>query len=62
MKDITKRIDVLRKKHRILDEQIAMLRNHTFTDDTQIVQLKKKKLRIKDEINLLKHKTTVDTQ
>ncbi len=40
----------LRKKHRILSEQVEAAQRSLSSDDLQITELKKQKLRIKEEI------------
>ncbi len=49
-----KRLDVLRVEHRDLDAAIDALTGAGSTDQLQIARLKKRKLRLKDQIGLLK--------
>lgn len=50
---ITKRIELLRLEHRDLDSAIDALIEQNSTDQLQIARLKKRKLRLRDEIALL---------
>jgi hypothetical protein len=45
----------LQKKHRALEEQINDCLVHPATDDLKLVELKRKKLLLKDEIERLRH-------
>jgi hypothetical protein len=49
----------LEKKHRALEEEISDALAHLSTDDLKIVELKRRKLQVKDEIERLKHDTTM---
>jgi hypothetical protein len=40
----------LERRHRALDAEIAEARSHPSVDDLQIVELKRRKLLVKDEI------------
>lgn len=48
-----KRLDMLRVEHRDLDAAIDALTGAGSTDQLQIARLKKRKLRLKDQISLL---------
>ncbi len=48
-----KRLDVLRVEHRDLDAAIDALTGAGSTDQLQIARLKKRKLRLKDQMSLL---------
>jgi hypothetical protein len=48
--DPESRLAVLRTEHRDLDSAIDALRTMTASDDIQLARLKKRKLRLKDEI------------
>lgn len=50
---IAKRIELLRVEHRDLDTAIAALLEQSVADQLQIARLKKRKLRLRDEIALL---------
>ncbi len=50
---IVKRIEVLRTEHRDLDSAIDALLDQNSTDQLQIARLKKRKLRLRDEIAML---------
>ncbi len=50
---ISKRIELLRVEHRDLDAAIAALLDHNVVDQLQVARLKKRKLRLRDEIALL---------
>jgi len=45
----------LEKKHQALEEEINECLAHPAVDDLKIVELKRKKLLVKDEIARLKH-------
>ena len=51
--DPESRLAVLRTEHRDLDSAIDALRTMTASDDIQLARLKKRKLRLKDEIKIL---------
>lgn len=50
---IAKRIELLRTEHRDLDSAIDALLDQNSTDQLQIARLKKRKLRLRDEIAML---------
>ena len=50
---IEKRVELLRVEHRDLDAAIAALLMQSMVDQLQIARLKKRKLRLRDEIALL---------
>lgn len=50
---IAKRIELLRIEHRDLDAAIDALFEQGSTDQLQIARLKKRKLRLRDEISFL---------
>ena len=50
---IARRIEALRTEHRDLDAAIAALGDTGATDQLQIARLKKRKLRLRDEIAML---------
>jgi len=45
----------LERRHRALEDEIAEAMNHPSTDDLKIVELKRRKLLVKDEIARLRH-------
>jgi hypothetical protein len=51
--EMRKRLDMLRVEHRDLDAAIDALTGAGSTDQLQIARLKKRKLRLKDQIALL---------
>ena len=51
--EMRKRLEVLRIEHRDLDAAIDALTGAGSTDQLQIARLKKRKLRLKDQITLL---------
>ena len=55
--DPESRLAVLRTEHRDLDSAIDALRTMTASDDIQLARLKKRKLRLKDEIKVLEDQT-----
>ncbi len=48
----------LERKHQALEKEIAATLMHTSSDDLEVVELKRKKLQLKDEIEKLKAKKT----
>ncbi len=57
---IAKRLDVLRTEHRDLDSAIAALVEAGSTDQLQLARLKKRKLRLRDEISMLEDQLIPD--
>jgi hypothetical protein len=53
-------LEELRAMHRALDEQIAALSLDSAADQLEIARLKRRKLRIKDKIQLLLDSSTPD--
>ncbi|WFL78158.1 DUF465 domain-containing protein [Altererythrobacter arenosus] len=51
--ELRKRLELLRTEHRDLDAAIAALTEAGSTDQLQIARLKKRKLRLKDQISLI---------
>ncbi len=47
---LSSRLQELRKKHESLSEKVEMAQRSPATDDLQITELKKQKLRLKEEI------------
>jgi hypothetical protein len=47
---VARRIEILRQEHRDLDSAIEALLSATAIDQLQIARIKKRKLRLKDEI------------
>ena len=45
----------LQAKHRALEAELADAMNHPATSDAEIAALKRKKLKLKDEISRLEH-------
>ncbi len=45
----------LERKHKVLEHELHEALLHLSTDDLQIVELKRRKLMVKDEIERLKH-------
>ncbi|HEX8442245.1 MAG TPA: DUF465 domain-containing protein [Allosphingosinicella sp.] len=54
------RLAVLRTEHRDLDDAIEALRTAAGPDQLQIARLKKRKLRLRDEINALEDQLIPD--
>ncbi|TVS05892.1 MAG: DUF465 domain-containing protein [Rhodobacteraceae bacterium] len=52
---LSSHIAELRRKHEHLSEQVEMAQRSPGTDDLQISELKKQKLRLKEEIERLSH-------
>lgn len=57
---IVKRLELLRTEHRDLDSAIDALRDQNSSDQLQIARLKKRKLRLRDEIALLEDELIPD--
>lgn len=51
--EMKKRLEVLRTEHRDLDAAIDALTGAGSTDQLQIARLKKRKLRLKDQISMI---------
>jgi hypothetical protein len=45
----------LERKHQALEDEITECLTHPATDDLRIVELKRRKLQVKDEIERLRH-------
>lgn len=52
---LSSHIQELHRKHQTLEEQVEAALRSPSTDDLQISQLKKEKLRLKEEITRLSH-------
>jgi hypothetical protein len=57
---IAKRLEMLRTEHRDLDSAIAALIEAGSTDQLQVARLKKRKLRLRDEIGMLEDQLVPD--
>lgn len=57
---IAKRLEILRIEHRDLDSAIAALLMTGSTDQLQVARLKKRKLRLRDEIAMLEDQMIPD--
>ena len=57
---IAKRLDVLRTEHRDLDSAITALVEAGSTDQLQLARLKKRKLRLRDEIGMFEDQLVPD--
>jgi hypothetical protein len=53
-------LEALRAEHRHLDEQIRLLSSEPIGDQLELARLKRRKLRLKDEIQLILDSTTPD--
>ena len=53
-------MEMLKAEHRRLDEEISALRKSGATDELEIARLKKRKLRLKDEIQALNDRLVPD--
>ena len=49
----------LQRRHRALEEEITDARAHPSIDDLKIVELKRRKLLVKDEMTRLRQETSV---
>ena len=52
---IQARLAELERRHHALEKEIAEALKHKSTDDLEIVELKRQKLHLKDEIERLRH-------
>jgi len=59
-RQIAKRIEILRVEHRDLDAAIAALIEQNSRDQIQIARFKKRKLKLRDEIQLLEDQLIPD--
>ena len=57
---LRKKLDELRLEHRDLDDVINHLTHSDYPDQLQIKRLKKRKLRLKDMINMLESRLIPD--
>jgi hypothetical protein len=57
---IAKRLEILRIEHRDLDSAIAALFETGSTDQLQLARLKKRKLRLRDEIAMIEDQMIPD--
>lgn len=51
---LSQRISALEKRHEWLEHILAQEMNHLHPDDSRVAQIKKSKLRVKDEMTALK--------
>ena len=58
--EIEQRLEILRIEHRDLDCAIAALAQSQMSDQLQLARLKKRKLRLRDEIALLEDSLVPD--
>lgn len=58
--ELAQQIEQLRAEHRQLDERIAVLASNPLADQLEIARLKRRKLRLKDEIQLLVDRSIPD--
>ena len=49
----------LERKHHAVEKKIADVLAHSSTDDLKVVELKRQKLQLKDEIERLRHDLTL---
>lgn len=59
---IEQRIHDLSLEHKDLDDALELMLEKTFIDELQIGRIKKRKLKLKDEIKLLKSKLIPDIE
>ena len=52
---LTSHLQELRKKHQLLSDKVEQAQRSPAIDDLQITELKKQKLKLKEEINRLAH-------
>jgi hypothetical protein len=60
--ELKHRISNLSLEHKDLDDAIKLMLEQPFIDELQIQRLKKKKLKIKDELHLLESKLIPDLE
>ncbi len=48
---LSSRLEILEKRHRKLDTEIAREAAHSYANELVVIHLKKKKLRLKEEID-----------
>ena len=60
VEEIIRRIELLRQEHRDLDAAIEALSGATAPDHLQVARIKKRKLRLKDEIAVLEDQLIPD--
>lgn len=60
--EIKHRINELSFEHKDLDDAINLMRERPFIDELQIQRMKKRKLKLKDEITLLESKLIPDIE
>lgn len=58
--EMRKQLELLRQEHRDLDTAIAALAEQTLQDQLQMARLKKRKLRLRDEISLIEDRLIPD--
>lgn len=58
--ELRERLVQLRHEHRLLDEEIVALEGSASPDQVAITRLKKRKLRLKDEITAVEDRLTPD--
>lgn len=58
--EIQRRLELLRTEHRDLDAAIEALSSTSASDQLQIARLKKRKLRLRDEIAMLEDRLIPD--
>ena len=58
--EILRRLELLRVEHRDLDAAIGALSSANVADQLQIARLKKRKLRLRDEITMLEDRLIPD--
>ncbi|SFR78636.1 YdcH family protein [Sphingomonas jatrophae] len=57
---IARRVEALKQEHRDMDDALAALTAMPHRDDLQIARLKRRKLRLRDEIGLLEDQIIPD--
>lgn len=60
--EIRHRLNELSLEHKDLDDSINLMTEQTFVDELQLNRMKKRKLRLKDEIILLESKLIPDIE
>ena len=60
--ELKRRIDDLSIEHKDLDDSINLMLEKPYIDELQIQRIKKRKLKIKDELNILESKLIPDIE
>lgn len=59
-RELQRRITELSLEHKDIDDALNLMRDQSFIDELQLRRMKKRKLKLKDEITILKSKLIPD--